>query len=169
MYCSARAIGMAGMTRGYLHWVNERGTMLPLGPVLLSPSSLFSAFHRSVTHTWLDLSNQRNVQSYLIYVVIIQWLNPLKHNTQISSCAALWISMLLKCALQINLTWFKEKGSGSPRLKKKKKKEIVVKIWAMMAGLAQLMIYWLSTWYIHNGKTVLFTQVANRYILFNLE
>lgn len=47
MYCSARAIGMADMTRGYLHWVNERGTMLPMGPVLLSPSSLFSALHRS--------------------------------------------------------------------------------------------------------------------------
>lgn len=37
---------MADMTRGYLHWVNERGTMLPMGPVLLSPSSLFSALHR---------------------------------------------------------------------------------------------------------------------------
>ncbi|XP_029569731.1 phosphatidate phosphatase LPIN1 isoform X4 [Salmo trutta] len=48
MYCSARAIGMADMTRGYLHWVNERGTMLPIGPVLLSPSSLFSALHREV-------------------------------------------------------------------------------------------------------------------------
>nr|XP_015799111.2 phosphatidate phosphatase LPIN1 isoform X2 [Nothobranchius furzeri] len=48
MYCSARAIGMAGMTRGYLHWINESGTMLPMGPVLLSPSSLFSAFHREV-------------------------------------------------------------------------------------------------------------------------
>ncbi|XP_069706585.1 phosphatidate phosphatase LPIN1 isoform X2 [Phaenicophaeus curvirostris] len=48
LYCSARAIGMAGMTRGYLHWVNERGTVLPQGPVLLSPSSLFSAFHREV-------------------------------------------------------------------------------------------------------------------------
>ncbi|CAL8350981.1 unnamed protein product [Merluccius merluccius] len=48
MYCSARAIGMADMTRGYLHWVNERGTMLPAGPVMLSPSSLFSALHREV-------------------------------------------------------------------------------------------------------------------------
>ncbi|KAG1938405.1 phosphatidate phosphatase LPIN1 [Pimephales promelas] len=48
LYCSARAIGMANMTRGYLHWVNERGTMLPQGPVLLSPSSLFSALHREV-------------------------------------------------------------------------------------------------------------------------
>ncbi|XP_009575750.1 PREDICTED: phosphatidate phosphatase LPIN1, partial [Fulmarus glacialis] len=48
LYCSARAIGMANMTRGYLHWVNERGTVLPQGPVLLSPSSLFSALHREV-------------------------------------------------------------------------------------------------------------------------
>uniref|UniRef100_A0A7M4FUK8 phosphatidate phosphatase n=1 Tax=Crocodylus porosus TaxID=8502 RepID=A0A7M4FUK8_CROPO len=48
LYCSARAIGMADMTRGYLHWVNERGTVLPQGPVLLSPSSLFSAFHSYV-------------------------------------------------------------------------------------------------------------------------
>ncbi|KAK3506779.1 hypothetical protein QTP70_027705 [Hemibagrus guttatus] len=48
MYCSARAIGMANMTRGYLQWVNESGTMLPQGPVLLSPSSLFSALHREV-------------------------------------------------------------------------------------------------------------------------
>ncbi|XP_054618369.1 phosphatidate phosphatase LPIN1-like isoform X2 [Dunckerocampus dactyliophorus] len=48
LYCSARAIGMADMTRGYLHWVNERGIMLPVGPVLLSPSSLFSALHREV-------------------------------------------------------------------------------------------------------------------------
>lgn len=40
---------MADMTRGYLHWVNDRGTLLPQGPLMLSPSSLFSAFHRSVT------------------------------------------------------------------------------------------------------------------------
>ncbi|XP_070708769.1 phosphatidate phosphatase LPIN2-like isoform X2 [Pempheris klunzingeri] len=46
LYCSARAIGMADMTRGYLHWVNDRGTLLPQGPLMLSPSSLFSAFHR---------------------------------------------------------------------------------------------------------------------------
>uniref|UniRef100_A0AAX7THQ4 phosphatidate phosphatase n=1 Tax=Astatotilapia calliptera TaxID=8154 RepID=A0AAX7THQ4_ASTCA len=48
LYCSARAIGMADMTRGYLHWVNDRGTLLPQGPLLLSPSSLFSAFHREI-------------------------------------------------------------------------------------------------------------------------
>nr|XP_020446988.1 phosphatidate phosphatase LPIN2 isoform X2 [Monopterus albus] len=48
LYCSARAIGMADMTRGYLQWVNDRGTILPQGPLMLSPSSLFSAFHREV-------------------------------------------------------------------------------------------------------------------------
>ncbi|XP_068023004.1 phosphatidate phosphatase LPIN2 isoform X3 [Melanerpes formicivorus] len=48
LYCSARAIGMADITRGYLHWVNDRGTILPRGPLMLSPSSLFSALHREV-------------------------------------------------------------------------------------------------------------------------
>ncbi|XP_041060445.1 phosphatidate phosphatase LPIN2-like isoform X2 [Carcharodon carcharias] len=48
LYCSARAIGMADITRGYLHWVNDRGTVLPRGPLLLAPSSLFSALHREV-------------------------------------------------------------------------------------------------------------------------
>uniref|UniRef100_A0A8C2CME2 phosphatidate phosphatase n=1 Tax=Cyprinus carpio TaxID=7962 RepID=A0A8C2CME2_CYPCA len=48
LYCSARAIGMADMTRGYLQWVNDRGIILPCGPLMLSPSSLFSAFHREV-------------------------------------------------------------------------------------------------------------------------
>ncbi|XP_054620880.1 phosphatidate phosphatase LPIN2-like [Dunckerocampus dactyliophorus] len=48
LYCSARAIGMADMTRGYLHKVNDRGTLLPRGPLMLSPSSLFSAFHREM-------------------------------------------------------------------------------------------------------------------------
>uniref|UniRef100_A0A8B9TDW7 Lipin 3 n=1 Tax=Anas platyrhynchos TaxID=8839 RepID=A0A8B9TDW7_ANAPL len=38
LYCSARAIGMAHVTKGYLKW----------GPILLAPSSLFSAFHREV-------------------------------------------------------------------------------------------------------------------------
>lgn len=46
LYCSARAIGMAAITKDYLQWVNDRGTVLPKGPVLLAPSSLFSALHR---------------------------------------------------------------------------------------------------------------------------
>ncbi|XP_041588351.1 phosphatidate phosphatase LPIN3 isoform X1 [Vulpes lagopus] len=48
LYCSARAIGMADLTKGYLRWVSERGFGLPKGPILLSPSSLFSALHREV-------------------------------------------------------------------------------------------------------------------------
>ncbi|NXY04767.1 LPIN3 phosphatase, partial [Pteruthius melanotis] len=48
LYCSARAIGMAHITKGYLKWVNEQGCNLPMGPMLLSPSSLLSAFHREV-------------------------------------------------------------------------------------------------------------------------
>ncbi|NXH10732.1 LPIN3 phosphatase, partial [Bucco capensis] len=48
LYCSARAIGMAHITKGYLKWVNEQGFCLPKGPILLAPSSLFSAFHREV-------------------------------------------------------------------------------------------------------------------------
>lgn len=63
LYCSARAIGMADMTRGYLNWVNERGTMLPMGPVLLSPSSLFSALHR-----WVQI--QKKIKKNLLF-----WIN----------------------------------------------------------------------------------------------
>uniref|UniRef100_A0A672ZHE5 phosphatidate phosphatase n=1 Tax=Sphaeramia orbicularis TaxID=375764 RepID=A0A672ZHE5_9TELE len=48
LYCSARAIGMAAITKGYLQWVNDKGIVLPKGPVLLAPSSLFSALHREV-------------------------------------------------------------------------------------------------------------------------
>ncbi|XP_075624763.1 phosphatidate phosphatase LPIN3 isoform X2 [Balearica regulorum gibbericeps] len=48
LYCSARAIGMAHITKGYLKWVNDQGCVLPKGPILLAPSSLFSAFHREV-------------------------------------------------------------------------------------------------------------------------
>ncbi|NXE06780.1 LPIN3 phosphatase, partial [Lophotis ruficrista] len=48
LYCSARAIGMARITKGYLRWVSEEGCALPEGPILLAPSSLLSAFHREV-------------------------------------------------------------------------------------------------------------------------
>ncbi|XP_043843345.1 phosphatidate phosphatase LPIN3 [Dromiciops gliroides] len=48
LYCSARSIGMADLTKGYLKWVNEQGCALPKGPLLLTPTSLFSALHREV-------------------------------------------------------------------------------------------------------------------------
>ncbi|XP_053106988.1 phosphatidate phosphatase LPIN3 isoform X2 [Hemicordylus capensis] len=48
LYCSARAIGMAHITKGYLDCINDQGCVLPKGPILLAPSSLFSALHREV-------------------------------------------------------------------------------------------------------------------------
>ncbi|KAH9419199.1 Lipin-3 [Dermatophagoides pteronyssinus] len=48
LYLSARAIGQAKGTRDYLTSVCQDGQCLPDGPVLLSPTSLFSALHREV-------------------------------------------------------------------------------------------------------------------------
>ena len=48
VYLSARAIGQAGTTRGYLRSVRQGDLCLPDGPLLLSPTSLISAFHRYV-------------------------------------------------------------------------------------------------------------------------
>lgn len=46
VYLSARAIGQAGATRSYLQNVRQGDLCLPDGPLLLSPTSLISAFHR---------------------------------------------------------------------------------------------------------------------------
>ncbi len=46
MYLSARAIGQARITREYLRNVRQGELSLPDGPLLLSPSSLISAFHK---------------------------------------------------------------------------------------------------------------------------
>lgn len=48
VYLSARAIGQAGTTREYLKSVRQGDLCLPDGPLLLSPTSLISAFHRQV-------------------------------------------------------------------------------------------------------------------------
>eukprot|EP00079_Xenopus_tropicalis_P009146 XP_002932912.2 PREDICTED: phosphatidate phosphatase LPIN3 isoform X2 [Xenopus tropicalis] len=48
LYCSARSVGLAELTKSYLCGVNEGGCTLPPGPLLLSPSSLFVALHREV-------------------------------------------------------------------------------------------------------------------------
>jgi len=48
IYLSARAIGQAGITRSYLQSIRQESNCLPNGPLLLSPSSLFLAFHREV-------------------------------------------------------------------------------------------------------------------------
>ncbi|EHH21897.1 hypothetical protein EGK_05063 [Macaca mulatta] len=80
LYCSARAIGMADMTRGYLHWVNERGTVLPQGPLLLSPSSLFSALHRDYTSSGLvcaDLEKSLWQAGYVRLCEVVDHVFPL--------------------------------------------------------------------------------------------
>lgn len=46
LYLSARAIGQAEGTREYLKSVKQGELCLPDGPLLLSPTSLLSAFHR---------------------------------------------------------------------------------------------------------------------------
>lgn len=48
IYLSARAIGQARTTRDYLRSVIQGEIPLPDGPLLLSPTSLISAFHREV-------------------------------------------------------------------------------------------------------------------------
>lgn len=49
IYLSARAIGQAHVTRQYLKSIKQFGQHeLPDGPLLLSPSSLISAFHKEV-------------------------------------------------------------------------------------------------------------------------
>ena len=48
MYLSARAIGQASMTKGYLESLRQCDVCLPDGPVFLNPDSLFYAFKREV-------------------------------------------------------------------------------------------------------------------------
>lgn len=48
LYLSARAIGQSRITRDYLHSVRQGDLCLPDGPLLLSPSSLLSAFYKEV-------------------------------------------------------------------------------------------------------------------------
>jgi len=45
LYLTARAIGQSQMTRDYLCKLEQNETRLPDGPLLLSPSSLLSAFY----------------------------------------------------------------------------------------------------------------------------
>lgn len=48
VYCSARSVGLAEITKTFLQGVSEGGFTLPPGPLLLSPTSLFAALHREV-------------------------------------------------------------------------------------------------------------------------
>ena len=46
LYLSARAIGQSRITREYITGIRQGSLALPEGPLLLSPSSLISAFHK---------------------------------------------------------------------------------------------------------------------------
>jgi len=48
MYLTSRALGQASMTRDYLQWVQQDGTSLPQGPVIMSPDGLIQSFTREV-------------------------------------------------------------------------------------------------------------------------
>jgi len=50
VYLTSRAIGQAGLTRGYITSVKqgEQGDKLPEGPVLMSPNRLLASFNREV-------------------------------------------------------------------------------------------------------------------------
>ncbi len=48
MYLSARAIGQSAITRQLLNKINQDGFTLPPGPLLVTPTSLFTAFQKEV-------------------------------------------------------------------------------------------------------------------------
>lgn len=48
MYLSARAIGQSKITRDLLRNINQDGFTLPKGPLLVTPTSLFTAFQKEV-------------------------------------------------------------------------------------------------------------------------
>jgi phosphatidate phosphatase LPIN len=48
VYLSARPIGYAGATRGYLKWIRQSDQSLPDGPLLVAPLSLLKAFAKEV-------------------------------------------------------------------------------------------------------------------------
>ena len=52
LYLSARAIGQSRSTKEMLRSIKQGNLVLPEGPLLLNPTSLISAFHRSVLYIW---------------------------------------------------------------------------------------------------------------------
>lgn len=48
IYLSARAIGQSQITRNFLRNITQCGYGLPIGPLLISPDTLFTALHRFV-------------------------------------------------------------------------------------------------------------------------
>ncbi|KAL7988062.1 hypothetical protein Chor_006981 [Crotalus horridus] len=81
LYCSARAIGMADMTRGYLHWVNERGTVLPQGPDVYSYKQVGVSLNRIFTVNpkgeLIQEHAKTNISSYVRLCEVVDHVFPL--------------------------------------------------------------------------------------------
>lgn len=50
LYLTARAIGQSAATRNYLTSLQQDGSVLPQGPILMSPDRLVYSFKREVIH-----------------------------------------------------------------------------------------------------------------------
>lgn len=50
MYLTARSVGLADTTRAYLAGIDQNGTKLPYGPVILSPDRTFQALRREIVY-----------------------------------------------------------------------------------------------------------------------
>eukprot|EP01117_Protostelium_nocturnum_P020925 TRINITY_DN975_c0_g1_i1.p1 TRINITY_DN975_c0_g1~~TRINITY_DN975_c0_g1_i1.p1 ORF type:complete len:944 (+),score=418.69 TRINITY_DN975_c0_g1_i1:187-3018(+) len=48
LYLTSRAIGQAGITKGYINTLKQGDVLMPLGPVFLSPNRLLTAFNNEV-------------------------------------------------------------------------------------------------------------------------
>ena len=85
LYLSARAIGQSQLTRDYIRSVRQSNITLPDGPLLLSPSSLMSAFHK-----W--------VHSVGLYCGSLGWMSSLMPvvwvGTQFVSCLMIWLATI---------------------------------------------------------------------------
>lgn len=50
MYLTARAIGQSATTRNYLTSLQQDGSVLPQGPIIMSPDRLIYSFKREVIY-----------------------------------------------------------------------------------------------------------------------
>ena len=48
LYLSSRAIGMVGDTKKYIQGINQKGALMPEGPVLVSPDRTAKSLYREV-------------------------------------------------------------------------------------------------------------------------
>lgn len=54
LFLSSRAIAQASATRDYLHSLKQDGSLLPQGPVIISPDGLFPSLYRELVRPSLQ-------------------------------------------------------------------------------------------------------------------